>query len=318
MDRPLVVIAGPTGSGKSELSLRVAERFHGEIVNCDSIQIYRYFDIGSAKLPVSERRGIPHHLIDIAEPAEVFTAGDYARVARPVLREISERGNLPVVVGGTGFYLRALIEGLAPGPQRNEALRERLRVRETRRPGSLHQLLRRFDPATAARIHANDTPKLMRALEICLSARQPATEVFSAGRDRLEGFRVLKLGLFPPREELYRRLEARMEKMFEAGLLVETAAIAKRTGFLVKPFESIGYSQALGVVKGELSMGDAISCARRDTRRYAKRQMTWFRREPGLKVVNGFGDEPEVIAQVEARVGEFLDASATNPVSLKA
>jgi len=309
-DRPLVVIAGPTGSGKSELSLHVAGRFDGEIVNCDSIQIYRHFDIGSAKLPVSGRRGIPHHLIDIVEPSEVFTAGDYARVARPVLREIADRGKLPIVVGGTGFYLRALIEGLAPGPERDESLRERLRAREERRPGSLHRLLRRFDPATAARIHVNDTPKLMRALEICLSARRPATEVFSAGRDALKGFRVLKLGLFPPRELLYLRLEERMEKMFAEGLIEETAAIAKRTGFAVKPFESIGYKQAVQVVRGEISMRDAIFYARRDTRRYAKRQMTWFRQEPGLEVVQGFGDDPAVIAKVEARVAEFLGRAA--------
>jgi tRNA dimethylallyltransferase len=303
----LVVVAGPTGSGKSELSLHLAERFGGEIVNCDSIQIYRFFDIGSAKLPLSERRGSPHHLIDAADPSEVFTAGDFARVARPVLREITERGHLPIVTGGTGFYLRALIEGLAPGPQRDEKLRERLKIRETKRAGSLHRLLRRFDPATAQRIHPNDTPKLMRAVEICLSARSSATEVFAAGRDALEGFRVLKIGLFPPRELLYKRLEERMEKMFAAGLIEETAALAKRTEITAKPFESIGYKQALQSVQGELSPPDALFYAKRETRRYAKRQMTWFRQEAGLEMVSGFGDDPAVIAKVSARVGDFLE-----------
>jgi tRNA dimethylallyltransferase len=304
----MVVIAGPTGSGKSELSLRLAERFEGEIVNCDSIQIYRFFDIGSAKLPVSERRGIPHHLIDVADPSEVFTAGDFARLARPILREITERSHLPIVTGGTGFYLRALIEGLAPGPQRDEALRERLKARETRRPGGLHRLLRRFDPATAARIHANDTPKLMRALEICLSARSPATEVFAAGRDSLEGFRVLKVGLFPPRERLYERLEKRMEKMFADGLVEETAELAKRSHISAKPFESIGYKQALQSVQGELSPRDALFYAVRETRRYAKRQMTWFRQEPGLEPIAGFGDDPAIAEEVASRVERFLEA----------
>jgi tRNA dimethylallyltransferase len=224
-----------------------------------------------------------------------------------VLREITERGHLPIVTGGTGFYLRALIEGLAPGPQRDESLRERLKARENRRPGSLHRLLRRFDPQTARRIHANDTPKLMRAVEICLSARSSATEVFSAGRDALAGFRVLKIGLFPPRDLLYQRLEDRMESMFAAGLMEETEAIAKRTGFSVKPFESIGYKQALQSIRGELSPRDALFYAKRETRRYAKRQMTWFRQEAGLEVVSGFGDDPAVIAKVEARVGDFLE-----------
>ena len=161
-----IAVAGPTGCGKSELALQLAGQFAGEVVNCDSIQIYRFFDIGAAKLREQDRRGIPHHLIDIANPDELFTAGDFARVGRPILDEIAARGHLPVVTGGTGFYLRALLDGLAPGPQRDEALRARLRDREARRPGSLHRLLRRFDPPTAARIHPNDMPKVMRALEI--------------------------------------------------------------------------------------------------------------------------------------------------------
>lgn len=305
--RPLAAIAGPTGCGKSELALRIAGEFHGEVVNCDSVQIYRFFNIGAAKLPPDSRRGIPHHMIDIANPDEVFTAGDFARVGRPVLEDIAGRDRLPVVTGGTGFYLRALLDGLAPGPQRDEMLRGRLQAREARRPGSIHRLLRRIDPATAARIHSNDTPKVIRALEICFSARKTATEVFAAGRDSLHGFRVLKIGLFPNREQLYQRLESRMEAMFSAGLIEETASILA-LGYApgCKPFESIGYKQALQTIQGELSPKDALFYAKRDTRRYAKRQMTWFRQDRGIEVFSGFGDDPAVIEKVRERVREFL------------
>jgi len=305
--RPLVVIAGPTGSGKSELALAIAERFQGEILNCDSVQVYRYFDIGTAKTPIAERRGVFHHLIDALEPDEIFTAGEFARVGRKLLKEISARGNLPVVAGGTGFYIRALIDGLAPGPERDEMLRLRLSERERRRPGSLHRLLSRFDSRTAGRIHANDVPKTMRALEICLKARRPAAEVFDAGRDALEGFRALKIGLFPDREALYLRLETRLEQMFAAGLLEEAAAIlAKGFPESSKPFESIGYKQALQAIRGEISPRDALFYARRDTRRYAKRQMTWFRREPGLEILRGFGHDPLVRERAGELVAAFL------------
>ena len=290
---PLVAIVGPTGSGKSDLALRLARRFNGEVVNCDSVQIYRFFNIGAAKLPEASRGGIPHHLIDVANPDEVFTAGDFARVARPVLRDIGSRGRLPVVSGGTGFYLRALLDGLAPGPLRDESLRARLLARETARPGSIHRLLRRIDPPTAIRIHPHDTPKVMRALEICVSARKTATEVFAAGRDALEGFRVLKIGLFPNREPLYQRLEARMDAMFSAGLVEETASILAM-GYAPdsKPFESIGYKQALQTIHGVLSLQAALSDAKRDTRRYAKRQMTWFRRDAGVEIFAGVRRRP--------------------------
>ncbi len=303
----LIAIAGPTGSGKSDLALRLAGRFDGEIVNCDSVQIYRFFNIGAAKLPEPDRRGIPHHLIDIADPDELFTAGDFARAARPVLGEIAARGRLPIVAGGTGFYLRALVEGLAPGPRRDEGLRSRLQAREATRPGFVHRLLRRIDPLTAGRIHPNDTPKVVRALEICFSARGAASEVFAAGRDALEGFRVLKIGLFPDRDQLYARLERRMACMFEAGLTEETAAILAR-GYSpdCKPFESIGYKQALQAINGELSPKDALFYATRETRRYAKRQITWFRQEPGIEIFSGFGDDPTVAARVEERVHEFI------------
>jgi tRNA dimethylallyltransferase len=305
----LIAIAGPTGSGKSALALDLASRFAGEVVNCDSVQIYRYFDIGAAKVPEEERRGIPHHMIGVANPDEVFTAGDFARAARPILNEIAGRGHVPVVTGGTGFYLRALIEGLAPGPARDEALRAVLQAREARRPGCAHRWLRRLDPLAAARIHANDLPKVIRAIEICVSTRRPVTEVFAEGRDALEGFRVLKIGIFPGREKLYERLGLRMEEMFAAGLIEETASILAR-GYSAgcKAFESIGYKQALQSMNGELSPKDALFYATRETRRYAKRQMTWFRQDPGLEAFSGFGDDPEVAARVEERVEGFLAA----------
>jgi tRNA dimethylallyltransferase len=212
-----------------------------------------------------------------------------------------------VVAGGTGFYLRALVEGLAPGPGRDDALRARLAARERKRAGSVHRLLRRLDPAAAKRMHPNDVPKAMRALEIGLRARRPATEVFAGGRDALTGYRVLKLGLFPDREQLVARLEARVEAMFAAGLVAEAEAIlACGVPADAKPFESIGYKQAVQVVRGELSVKDAIFYAKRDTRQYAKRQMTWFRQEPGLEVVRGFGDEAGVVEAVMERVQEFL------------
>jgi tRNA dimethylallyltransferase len=303
----MVAVAGPTGSGKSELALRLAEHFGGEIVNCDSVQVFRYFNIGTAKLQEHEWRGIRHHLIDAREPDQVFTAGDFARSARIILHEITGRGRLPIVTGGTGFYLRALVEGLAPGPERDAGLRERLAAKEARRPGAVHRLLRRFDAATAARMHPNDVPKTMRALEICLRARKPAAEVFAGGRDGLTGYRVLKIGLFPDREKLVARLEARVEAMFAGGLVAETEAIlARGVPASAKPFESIGYKQAVQVVRGELSVKDAIFYSKRDTRQYAKRQMTWFRQEPGLEVVRGFGDQEEVVERVMARVGEFV------------
>jgi len=302
-----VAIAGPTGSGKSELALRVAEEFSGEVVNCDSLQIYRHFDIGTAKLPLAERRGVPHHLIDIVDPDEIFTAGEYARLGRAALSDISGRGRLPVIAGGTGFYLRALLEGLFHGPARDPELRARLDARERRRPGALHRLLARFDPAAAARIHANDVPKVMRALEVCLITRRPVTELFREGRDGLQGYRVLKIGLAPDREGLYHRLDERCGRMFASGLLDEVRHILDM-GFppQAKPFESHGYRQALQMLRGELDEKDALFYARRNTRNYAKRQMTWFRKEPHMEWLKGFGEDPHIQRAALVRVRAFL------------
>jgi tRNA dimethylallyltransferase len=306
-EQPLVAIAGPTASGKSDLAIDIAEKFHGEIVNYDSLQVYRHFDIGTAKLPLNERRGIPHHLIDVVEPDQVFTAGEFARVAREAIAGITSRGRLPVLAGGTGFYLRALLDGLFEGPARDQALRDRLAAREARRPGSLHRLLRRFDLASARKIHANDVPKVMRALEVCLLTRRPVSELFREGRDALRGYRTLKLGLLPDRDELYRRLDARCARMFEGGLVDEVRHILS-LGFAetCKPFESHGYRQSLELIKGELSPRDALFYAQRNTRHYAKRQITWFRRERDLEWLRGFGADPAIRESALIRVEGFL------------
>ncbi|HYW47766.1 MAG TPA: tRNA (adenosine(37)-N6)-dimethylallyltransferase MiaA [Bryobacteraceae bacterium] len=306
-DAPLVAVAGPTGSGKSELALAIAEEFNGEIVNCDSLQVFRHFDIGTAKLPAAERRTIRHHLMDVVNPDELFTAGEYARLAREALAGITARHRLPVVAGGTGFYLRALLDGLFEGPTRDQKLRDRLAAREARRPGSLHRILTRLDSDAARKIHANDVPKVMRALEVCLLVRRPVSELFRQGRDGLRGYRVLKLGLLPDRDALYERLDLRSAGMFEHGLVEEVRHILA-LGFAAgsKPFESHGYRQAMQFLQGELSLREAVFYAQRNTRQYAKRQITWFRREAGLVWLKGFGDAPEVRRAAIERVGGFL------------
>lgn len=297
--RPLIVVLGPTGSGKSALALDIAERFQGEIVNCDSLQLYRGFDIGTAKPPVQQRRGIPHHLFDILDPEQVFTAGDYARVARPILDQISGREHVPVVVGGTGFYLRALLDGLFPGPARDERLRRGLLGREERRAGFLHRALAHFDPAAAARIHPNDKNKTLRALEVCLTASSPMSNLFELGRDPLTGYDPFKIVLDPPRSELHHKLNRRCLAMLEAGLIGEIALLLL-SGISpeLKPFESIGYKEILSSLQGETEVTEALELMRRNTRRYAKRQLTWFRSESQGHWVCGFGTDPQVSGSV--------------------
>ena len=292
-----VLLLGPTGSGKTALSLALGERFSGEIVSCDSVAVYRGMDLGTAKPSAEERARLPHHLIDIAEPDRLFTAGAYSRAARAALADIAGRAKLPIVTGGTGLYLRALTDGLFAGPERQENLRERLRLSGQRRgSGWLHRLLTRLDPATAARIHANDTPKLIRAIEVCLAARKPMSQVMAAnsGRDPLTGFRLLRIGLNPPRLELYARLNHRAAAMFAAGLVEETRVLLERYG-PVKALDSLGYRQALRVLDGTLTLPAAIEAAQQGHRNYAKRQLTWFRREPEVSWIEGFGDETETV-----------------------
>jgi len=290
----LVAVLGPTASGKTALSLALAEHFGGEIVNCDSVAMYREFDLGTAKPTLFERGRAPHHLLDCVAPTSPITAGEYARQARQALDEIKTRGRLPILVGGTGLYLRALLEGLFPGPQRSEELRERLRERANSRGSNyLHRILRRLDPAAAEKIHANDTPKLIRAIEVCLASRQKMTELWQQ-REPLRGFRILRLGLDPDRQALYERINRRAQQMFEAGLVEETQRLLEKYGDAAGPLRSLGYKQAVQFLRGELTRQQALLAAQQAHRNYAKRQMTWFRREPEVRWLRGFGDDKQV------------------------
>ena len=291
----LVVILGPTASGKTALSVELAQRFNGEIVNCDSVAMVREFDIGTAKPSAAERERAPHHLFDAVDPTNYLTAGEYARQARQVLQEINQRRHLPIVVGGTGLYLRALVEGLFPGPQRSEELRERLRETAASRGSDyLHRILRRLDRAAATKVHANDFPKLIRAIEVCLASRQKMSDLWQQGRDPLRGFRILRLGLDPDRSALYERINQRARRMFETGLIQETQHLLQKYGTSARPLASLGYNQASQLLRGELTQEQAIQAAQQAHRNYAKRQMTWFRREPEVRRLRGFGDDPQI------------------------
>jgi tRNA dimethylallyltransferase len=298
---PLIIVAGPTGSGKSHLALHLARRFNGEIVNCDSLQLYRGFDIGTAKTPRPERGQIAHHLFDVLSPEEGYSAGEYALAARSVIAAISARGGVPAVVGGTGFYLRALLEGLPALPDRDDVLRARLMERESRRSGSLHRILTRLDRAAGGRIHVRDVQKTLRALEICLLTRKPLPAREQAGR--LKGYSILKLGLNPDRAALRARLEQRTRAMFANGLIEEVEALlAAGASGAEKPFESLGYKQTLQYLRGIITREQAVSSTLVETRQYAKRQLTWFRRDPEMQWLDGFGDEPTVMARAAESV----------------
>ena len=302
----LVVVLGPTASGKTALSLALAERFNGEIVNCDSVAMYREFDIGTAKPTPSERARASHHLLDCVAPTGHVTAGEYSRQARQVLEEINTRGHLPILAGGTGLYLRALLEGLFPGPQRSEELRERLRERvDSRDSDYLHRILRRLDCEASDKIHANDTPKLIRAIEVCLASRQKMTELWQKGREPLRGFRILRLGLDPNRQALYARINRRAQEMFEAGLVEETRRLLEKYGDAAGPLASHGYKQAMQSIRGELKPEQALLAAQQAHRNYAKRQMTWFRREPEVQWLRGFGDDAQIQQVAALRVSEL-------------
>ena len=297
---PLVAIVGPTAAGKSALAVAVAASLDGEIINYDSVQLYRGFDIGSGKLAPEERQGVPHHLLGFLEAQDQFTAGDYRREALRMLAEIKARDKLPVFVGGTGLYLRALFMGLFDGPPRSEELRNRLRAMAERRGREfLHRLLDRLDPAAAARIQPRDMQKTIRALEVCILARTPISAMQARGRSGLEGYRVLKVGLNPERRELCRRIDKRVEWMFAHGLLEETRSLLTRQdSSRLKALGALSYRQASAFALGQISLPEAISQTQAATRRYAKRQMTWFRREAGINWFSGFGDDLRIQAQV--------------------
>jgi tRNA dimethylallyltransferase len=293
---PLLVILGPTASGKSALGIELAQKLNGEILVCDSTQIYRHFDIGTGKIPFAEQQGIAHHLVDLIEPEEIFTAGEYRRRAIEVLTDLRLREKLPIITAGTGLYLRALLEGLADSPARSEAIRDRLRANvELRGAAHLHRLLERLDPESAARIAPPDTQKIIRAIEMRLVAGKSASEIHRSGRTPLEGYQPLKIGLMPAREALYPRIHSRIDEMIQAGWLDEVAQLIKRgvpSG--AKPFQFIGYSEWREHLNGTLAKKDATHKIQQATRRFAKRQLTWFRRELNVHWLAGFGDAPEI------------------------
>jgi tRNA dimethylallyltransferase len=296
-----IVVLGPTGSGKSDLALSIAGAVGGEIINFDSVQVYRHLDVGSAKVPLHQRRDIPHHLLDIIEPTEEMTAGSYARAARAVLAELEQRQKPAILVGGTGFYLRALLSGLSPAPPRNEPLRRRLDLVAKRRPGALHRFLRTVDPLAAERIHRNDLQKVIRAIELAGST------VFDSPREGLQGKPVLKLGLNPERKALYKRLNERCIQLFEHGLLRETSdLIARGIAPTSKVFSILGYRQAQQVLTGAVNRTEALLEYQTKTRQYAKRQMTWFRAEEGIDWLPGFGFEPEIEAAALEKARTFV------------
>ena len=306
---PLVAIVGPTGAGKSKLALLLASAFAGEIVNYDSVQLYRGLDIGSAKIPPSERQSIPHHLLDVADPRDELTAGDFARLASQTLAQLTVRKTLPVFVGGTGFYLRSLLLGLSPAPPRNPDLRAALKAK---RPAALHRFLRRRDPEAFLRIHPNDQQKLIRAVELLAFQGMPLP------RNGLVGYSALKIGLCPDRTELHKRLNERSRLIFQQGLMEETRALLE-SGVPpeAKSLLSLGYRQAVRVLAGALSVEDAFREYQTKTRQYAKRQMTWFRAEPDVHWLDGFGDNQTVQDHALKLVREMLqcDTAANRSLS---
>jgi tRNA dimethylallyltransferase len=305
---PIVpAILGPTASGKSHLGIFLAKKLGGEIINCDSLQMYRRFDIGTGKLPESERQGIPHHLIDVLDPTKPFAAGEYARWARRSIEEIESRGKLPIIVGGTGFYFRALVDGLFSGPPRNEELRTRLQASaKAHSSGHLWRILHRLDQASALRIHPNDAPKLIRAIEVSLLARRPMSEEFLKGRNGLENHRVLKFVLSPPREALYNAINLRTQQMFDEGLIDEVKTIlASGIPESAPPFLSLGYKESRAYLRGEFNLAEAISITQAKTRQYAKRQVTWFNKDNDVQWISGFGTDSEVQSQILKTICEL-------------
>ncbi len=290
----LAVVAGPTASGKTALALALAEQLNGEIVNFDSMQLFRGFDLGTAKPSPAEQARVPHHFIGEFEPTEAMTAGEYARRARPRLAAIAAGGRLPVLVGGSGFYLRALLDGLSPLPPASPELRRRLRRRS---PERLHRLLQRLDPEAARRIAPRDAAKAIRALELRCLTGKPRQAAWSAHPpEPMPAVRALKLGLAPPRAALYARIDRRAGEMFAGGIQAETRRLLERYPADLKLFAAHGYKQACDLLLRHADFNAALAEARQEQRNYAKRQFTWFRRDPEIHWLAGFGDEPAVQA----------------------
>jgi tRNA dimethylallyltransferase len=301
------VVVGPTASGKSSLAIQLAEQFNGEIISCDSVAIYREMEIGTAKPSFEERARVHHHMIDIVSPDQACTAGDYSRLAREALAGIQARGHLAIVAGGTGLYLRALLDGLFPSPPQQPELRAKLRKRaKDKGPERLHRILARLDKTAAKAIHANDVSKVVRAIEVSLAAKQPLTVQWQKGRNALTGYRILRIGLDPGRDRLYDRINQRALEMFDRGLIEESALLVARYGYECRPLGSLGYAEAISVLRGECTREEAVARAQQGHRNYAKRQGTWFRRENDINWLRGCGGDPEVIESATTLVENWL------------
>ncbi len=305
MEQPLVAIVGPTGSGKSALAFALARALSGEIVNCDSMQVYRGLDIGTDKPSAEERAAVPHHLFDIVDPDEHFSAGDYVELAEKTIAGISGRGHLPIIVGGTGLYLRALLRGLFAGPARAVELRERLHNRARARGlDYLHKMLRRLDPESASRISPRDAVRIVRALEVYFITGKPIGRHFREQPPGLQSrYRTIIIGLEPPRRQLYERINRRSEEQFRRGLVEEVERLlARGCPPTARPLATMNYKHVLAAIEGRISYEQALALTQRDNRRYAKRQMTWFRKEPGVRWLHGFGQEPKIQEQALALI----------------
>jgi tRNA dimethylallyltransferase len=297
---PIVLaVLGSTGTGKSALALSLADEFDGEIVSCDSIAVYRGFDIGADKTPVSERRGIPHHLIDVVDPRDGYTAARYGMDAAEAIRGIEARGRLPIVVGGTGFYFRALTRGLFPGPARDAALRARLGAVAARRgPECLHRALARIDPSSARRIQPRDAMRLVRALEVYRLTGRPLSEHFSETVSPLGPRAFVKIGLSLPNEELTLRIRRRVDLQFSRGLIAEVGLlIASGVPETARAFGALGYRQVLEFLRGLRDEPATRELIATETRHYARRQLIWFRKEPNLMWIAGAGDSPSTVGE---------------------
>ena len=306
--KPLVIaVLGPTATGKSALALAIAERYGGEIVNCDSTAVYRGFDIGTDKLPVAERRGIPHHLVDIADPTDEYTAAQFARDAAAAIRAIHARARLPILVGGTGFYYRALTRGLFPGPGRDPGLRRRLEaIAERRGVQFLHRMLRKVDPESAARIQPRDLKRMVRALEVFLLTGRALTQHFANTRSPIPDVGILAFALRLPAAQISDRVTRRVDEQFDRGLLAEIRTLVDRgIPETARPFGGLVYRQALEHLHGVRDEASTRALIAQENRRYARRQLIWFRKEPNLVWLDGPGESLATFAATCRAIDEF-------------
>ena len=303
-----VAILGPTATGKSALALALAERYGGEIINCDSTAVYRGFDIGTDKIAVADRRGIPHHLIDIVDPTEEYTAAQYARDAAAVVRDIHARGRLPILAGGTGFYFRALTRGLFPGPGRDAELRQRLEAIAGRRGvGFLHRTLQRVDPPSGSRIQPRDLKRLVRALEVYFLTGRPLTTHFADTVSPLPDFDVIGVALRLPAAQISERVTRRVDEQFERGLLDEVRGLlARGVPETARPFGGLVYRQALEHLHGVRDEAATRALIAQENRRYARRQLIWFRKEPNLSWFDGPGESAGTVAAVQRLIDQHV------------